>query len=71
MTETAVQAAATAARDLGLTVTDPTVLYDAFSVVVHLKPAPVVARVPLYLPDSLRETQTVRHQRELDVAATR
>jgi hypothetical protein len=34
-----------AARRLGLTVTDPTVLADLFSVVVHLRPAPVVARV--------------------------
>ncbi|WP_406051415.1 phosphotransferase [Kribbella sp. NBC_00889] len=70
MTETAVEAAATAGRDLGLTVTDPTVLYSAFSVVVHLKPSPVVARVPMNLPDYLmeREATAVRQQRELDVA---
>ena len=71
MTETAVQAAATAARDLGLTVTDPTVLYDAFSVVVHLKPSPVVARVPMNLPDYLMDVEVAerRQQRELDLAA--
>ena len=68
MTENAVQAAATAARDLGLTVTDPTVLYNAFSVVVHLKPSPVVARVPMNLPDYLTgvEVAVRRQQRELD-----
>lgn len=71
MTENAVQAAATAARDLGLTVTDPTVLYDAFSVVVHLKPSPVVVRVPITLPDHLLEPEVAvrRQQRELNVAA--
>ena len=70
MTENAVQAAASAARNLGLTVTDPTVLYDAFSVVVHLKPSPVVARVPVSLPDHLMEPGVAvrRQQRELDVA---
>jgi hypothetical protein len=71
MTEKAVQAAATAARALGLTVTDPTVLYDAFSVVVHLKPSPVVARVPMTLPPPLMEPEVAvrRMQRELDVTA--
>jgi hypothetical protein len=71
MTENAVQAAAAAARNLGLTVTDPTVLYDAFSVVVHLKPSPVVARVPITLPDHLMEPEVAvrRQQRELNVAA--
>ncbi|MGW1346574.1 phosphotransferase [Kribbella sp. NPDC002412] len=71
MTENAVQAATTAARGLGLTVEDPTVLYDAFSVVVHLKPAPVVARVPMALPEPLMQPEVAvrRMQRELDVAA--
>ncbi|MFF0343401.1 phosphotransferase [Kribbella sp. NPDC004875] len=71
MTETAVQAAATAARTLGLTVTDPTVLYTAFSTVVHLKPTSVVARVPMNLPDGLKEPEPAgrRQQRELDVVA--
>ncbi|MEU8223535.1 phosphotransferase [Kribbella sp. NPDC048915] len=71
MTETAVQAAATAARNLGLTVTEPAVLYEGFSTVVHLKPSPVVARVPMHLPPELRESApiAVRQQRELDVVA--
>jgi hypothetical protein len=71
MTETAVQAAATAGRNLGLTVTDPTVLYEGFSTVVHLKPSPVVARVPMILPAALKEPAPVacRQQRELDVVA--
>ncbi|TCC35065.1 phosphotransferase [Kribbella sindirgiensis] len=69
MTETAVQAAATAARNLGLTVTDPSVLYEAFSTVVHLLPSPVVARVPMNLPGALQEPEPAvrRQQRELDV----
>jgi hypothetical protein len=71
MTENAIQAAVAAARDLGLTVTDPTVLYDAFSVVVHLNPSPVVARVPMNLPDYLMDVEVAvrRQQRELDVTA--
>lgn len=71
MTENAIQAAVAAARDLGLTVTDPKVLYDAFSVVVHLKPSAVVARVPMNLPDYLMDVEVAvrRQQRELDVTA--
>ncbi|RDB46485.1 aminoglycoside phosphotransferase family protein, partial [Tsukamurella tyrosinosolvens] len=38
----AVDAAIGAARELGLAVTDTTVLHDLFSVVVRLEPAPVV-----------------------------
>lgn len=45
-TSAAVGAAVAAGRDLGLTVTDAAVLHDLFSVVVHLAPAPVVARIP-------------------------
>ncbi|MEV8375154.1 phosphotransferase [Kribbella sp. NPDC056861] len=69
-TDQAVAAAAAAARDLGLTVTDPTVLYDVFSVVVHLKPAPVVARIPVVLPKPLQDlaVEARRQQTELDVA---
>ncbi|WUJ72436.1 aminoglycoside phosphotransferase family protein [Kribbella soli] len=71
MTETAVEAAATAARSLGLTVTDPLVLYTAFSTVVHLQPSPVVARVPMNLPGGMKEPEPAvrRQQRELDVVA--
>ncbi|HEY0637851.1 MAG TPA: aminoglycoside phosphotransferase family protein [Pseudonocardiaceae bacterium] len=46
----AVTAAAGAGRALGLTVTAPVALYDVFSVVVHLAPSPVVARVHTVLP---------------------
>ena len=68
MTETAVQAAATAARALGLAVTEPTVLYEAFSTVVHLRPSPVVARVPMIPPANLQEPEPAvrRQQREID-----
>jgi hypothetical protein len=47
--ERAVAAAVAAGRALGLTVSEAQVLYDVFSVIVHLCPAPVVARV-LALP---------------------
>jgi hypothetical protein len=68
-TVAAVEAAAGAARDLGLTVTDAKVLHDIFSVVVHLAPAPVVARVPTVLPPSEDLNSLARRQRsELDVA---
>ena len=65
----AVQAAEDAGRALGLDIGVPVVLHNAFSVVVHLQPAPVVARVPLVLAPgmegaSLRE----RQQREVDFA---
>ncbi|MCM6778838.1 aminoglycoside phosphotransferase family protein [Nocardia sp. CDC159] len=64
------EAAVAAGRELGLTVTDATVLHDVFSVVVHLAPAPVVVRVPTVLPDYLDlEAQTARQRTELDVVA--
>ena len=65
----ALETAAAAGRELGLTVTEPTALYDAFSVVVHLKPSPVVARVPVVLPTSLQAPGVAakRQQTELDV----
>lgn len=61
-------AAAAAARELGLTVTEPVLLHDLFSVVVHLAPAPVVARIPTVLPPgtSTHDLAT-RQQHELDV----
>ncbi|MFC9909874.1 phosphotransferase [Streptomyces sp. NPDC059862] len=67
-TSTAVEAAVAAGRELGLTVTDPTVLHDVFSVVVHLAPSPVVARIPTVLPrpDDLAALAR-RQQDELDV----
>ncbi|MGQ0716027.1 MAG: phosphotransferase family protein [Pseudonocardiales bacterium] len=70
-TDRAVAAAAGAGRDLGLTVTDPRVLYDVFSVVVHLLPAPVVVRVPAVLPRTVAadpDAQSAQQRCELAVA---
>lgn len=67
-TARAVQAAVAAGRAHGLTVTDPVVLHDVFSVVVHLAPAPVVVRVPTVVPLPLAE-QSARQRVELDVVA--
>src|SRR5919108_6622575 len=70
--ERAAAAATGAGRELGLDVTEPHVLYDAFSVVVHLRPAPVVVRVPTVLPRTVAAdptTQLAQQRRELDVAA--
>jgi Phosphotransferase enzyme family len=44
-----VAAAVSLARSHGLAVEEPTVLADLFSVMVHLRPAPVVARVPTWI----------------------
>ncbi|MBB2989214.1 hypothetical protein FHR72_000671 [Mycolicibacterium iranicum] len=69
-TRRAGQAAIDAARDLGLGVDRARVLHDVFSVVVHLEPEPVVARIPVVLTASTDpERQEARQQRELDVAA--
>lgn len=70
-TARAVAAATSAGRDLGLRVDDPRVLYDVFSVIVHLAPAPVVVRVPTVLPPSYSttpEAQTAQQRSELAVA---
>lgn len=70
-TARAVRAATTAGRELGLHVDEPRVLYDVFSVIVQLSPAPVVVRVPTVLPPSLRsapERQTAQQRAELAVA---
>ncbi|MET0456827.1 MAG: aminoglycoside phosphotransferase family protein [Mycobacterium sp.] len=70
-TARAVAAATAAGRELGLRVDEPRVLYDVFSVIVHLVPAPVVVRVPTVLPPSYAlnpETQTAQQQSELAVA---
>jgi hypothetical protein len=69
-TTRAVQAATEAGRELGLDVHQPVVLHDAFSVVVHLSPAPVAVRVPVVLPPGLQgERLAMRQQRELNVVA--
>ncbi|MGH3943197.1 MAG: phosphotransferase [Pseudonocardiaceae bacterium] len=70
-TDRAVAAAAAAGRGLGLTVSDPRMLYDVFSVIVHLSPAPVVVRVPTILPRTLAAdpaAQTAQQRYELAVA---
>lgn len=69
-TSAAVEAAVAAGRGLGLTVNDPTLLHDVFSVVVHLAPSPVVARIPTVLPrpDDLAALAR-RQQDELDVTS--
>jgi hypothetical protein len=65
----AVTAAVAAGRDLGLTITEPQVLYDVFSVIVHLAPSPVIVRVPTVLPRTTTlETQLRDQRRELAVA---
>jgi Phosphotransferase enzyme family len=69
-TRRAAQAAADAANELGLQVERATVLHDVFSVVVHLEPEPVVARIPVVLTaGTAPEQQAARQQRELDVVA--
>ena len=68
-TSAALDAAVGAARGLGLAVTDAAVLHDLFSVVVHLAPAPLVARIPVVLPHSTTpEILAGRQRAELDVA---
>lgn len=67
----AVAAATTAGRDLGLTVTAPSVLHDVFSVVVHLAPSPIVVRVRTVLPHSIAadpDRQAAQQRHELAVA---
>lgn len=69
-TRRAAQAAMSAAHDLGVGAQTATVLHDVFSVVVHLEPEPVVARIPVVsTDDSSPQRQADRQQRELDVAA--
>lgn len=69
-TRRAAAAALRASVDLGLRAERATVLHDVFSVVVHLEPEPVVARVPVVLTAAATpEDQRRRQQRELDVAA--
>jgi hypothetical protein len=50
MSESAVAAALTVAREQGLRCDDPVVLRDAWHVLVHLRPSPVVARVSSSIP---------------------
>ena len=69
-TERAVAAAAAAGTAMGLRVGEPLVLYDAFSVIVHLSPTPVVVRVPTVLPPAYAKNpdiQTRQQRSELSV----
>ncbi|MEU0173738.1 phosphotransferase [Streptomyces massasporeus] len=67
-TSRALAAAVAAGRELGLDVGDARVIYDVFSVVVHLAPSPVVVRVPTVLPSYTdAESQAARQRQELDV----
>ncbi|MCS7481187.1 phosphotransferase [Umezawaea endophytica] len=68
-TARALAAATGAGRDLGLEVTDPKVLHDVFSVVVHLAPSPVVVRVPTVLPPSFQADLAAQHRRQRDELA--
>lgn len=68
-TSVATEAAFNAATDLGLKVEETRVLHDAFSLVLHLSPSPVVVRIPVVLvPGTTPEQLMLRQQRELDVA---
>ncbi len=70
-TARAVAAATASGTELGLRVDEPHVLYDVFSVIVHLAPTPVVVRVPTVLPPSYvkdPDAQTAQQRAELAVA---
>lgn len=75
----AVRAAVTAATSIGVTCADPVVLHDGSNVVVHLRPAPVVARVatltarvrPGIASWFERDALVARHAAERGVLATR
>jgi hypothetical protein len=70
-TARAVAAATTAGRNLGVRVDEPRVLYDVFSVIVHLAPSPVVVRVPTVLPRAFAadpDAQAAQQLSELAVA---
>ncbi|WP_245236914.1 phosphotransferase [Streptomyces iakyrus] len=67
-TSRALAAAVGAGRDLGLDVAEARVVYDVFSVVVHLAPSPVVVRVPTVLPSYADAgSQAARQRQELAV----
>jgi Ser/Thr protein kinase RdoA (MazF antagonist) len=66
--DAAVRAAVTVAARFGLIATEPVVLADGANIVVHLRPAPVVAKVAASTPAVRRDNQDWL-QRELDVSA--
>jgi Ser/Thr protein kinase RdoA (MazF antagonist) len=63
----AVAAAVALARENGLRVEEPTVLNDLFSLMVHLRPAPVVARVATLMP---RLRAPIADWLDLEIAVT-
>jgi hypothetical protein len=65
-TRRAVESAVHLARRHGIRVDEPVVLNDLFSVVVHLAPAPVVARVPTWI-SRLRDNVEGPMRREIEV----
>lgn len=65
---TALAAAVTAAASAGVTATDPVILADGANIIVHLAPAPVVAKVAASTP-AVRPDNAAWLQRELDVAS--
>jgi Ser/Thr protein kinase RdoA (MazF antagonist) len=67
-TETAVRVAVAVAREQGLRVEEPTVLKDSYNVRVHLRPAPVVARVPTVTALARPRPEEVL-RRELDIVS--
>jgi Ser/Thr protein kinase RdoA (MazF antagonist) len=66
--DAAVCAAVTVAAGFGITATEPAVLADGANIVVHLRPAPVVAKIAASTPAVRRDNQDWL-QRELDVSA--
>lgn len=66
--DAAVRAAVAVAARFGITGTEPAVLADGANIVVHLRPAPVVAKVAASTP-AVRLDDQVWLQRELDVSA--
>jgi hypothetical protein len=62
----AVSIAVALARENGLHVEEPTILNDLFSLMVHLRPAPVVARVATIMP-KLRRPISAWLEREIAV----
>jgi phosphotransferase family enzyme len=63
----AVAAAVALARENGLRVEEPAVLNDLFSLMVHLRPAPVVARVATLMP---RLRAPIAYWLDLEIAVT-
>lgn len=67
-TAAARDAAVAAGRELGLEISEGKVLHELFSVVVHLAPSPVVARVPTVLPfTTTPDSQAAQQRQELAV----